>query len=52
MVLPDSNDDDKWAVKVMSGLSLQYKDVVKRIDWSLNQEISDDITNAVEQYNK
>ena len=25
---------------------------IKAIDWSLNQEISDDITNAVEQYNK
>ena len=24
---------------------------IKRIDWSLNQEISDDILKAVEQYN-
>ena len=42
---------DKWAVKVADEHSINCKNIMKRIDWELNEEIKDEITRAAVKYN-
>ena len=44
--------EDTWAVKVMDDLSIREKYFTKRIDWNINEEISEEILKAAEKYNK
>ena len=43
--------EDTWAVKVMDDLSIREKFFTKRIDWNINEEISEEILKAAEKYN-
>ena len=43
--------EDTWAVRVMDDLSIREKDFTKRLDWNVNEEISEEILKAAEKYN-
>ena len=43
--------EDTWAVRVMDDLSIREKDFTKRLEWNVNEEISEEILKAAEKYN-
>ena len=47
----DPVQEDKWAVKVMDDLSIREKDFMKRMEWNVNEEISEQISKVADAYN-